>query len=131
MKKQQSILKAEVALPYIAVIAFYTVLGQYMPESIYLILSVLLAFYFLPIRLLVKREEKKWFTVATSFLFANILIFSCLYQFNSRSQVIQNALGILGITCLTLMLYRFIFEKLDIKTFLLHFGFCILASLYL
>ena len=129
--KRESILKAEVILPYLAVVIFYITSRYQLPEYIYLTLSIFLALYCLPFRLLVKREEKKWFTVLTSIVFAQMLIFSALFLFNSESREIQNTLGITGIICMTLLIYKFIFEKLDVKTFMLLFGFCLLASVYL
>lgn len=117
--------------PFVASFIVFLAAKDHIDTVVYLILAIVLSFYFFPMKLIVDSQEKKWFQIVTSVLFANILILIAIYLINPELSVIRNMLGISSILCMVLLIYKHFFEKLSVRLFFLLLGFNILACSYI
>lgn len=120
--------KTEILFPYIAAVFVFLVAKELVANFVYLVISVLFSLYFFPLRLIVRSSEKKWFVLLSSLLFAIILILTELYLINPDFIEIRTVLAVSAILCMLLLVYKHIFDKLDVRLFLLLLGFNILAG---
>ena len=125
MKKY--LVKTEIILPYLAAATGFLVATEHLDITIYFVLALLFSFYFFPVRLFIDSLDKAWFRIATSVLFANILVLLGIYFLNPELSVIATALDVASILCVVLLVYKYVFEQLSVRNFILLVGFNILA----
>ena len=125
MKKY--ITRAELFMPYVAATVAFLSATNHLDNLFYFAVAILSGIYFFPIKLLIVTTEKLWFRIATSLLFANILVLLGIYILNPELSLIGTALDLFSILCIVLLVYKYIFEKLSFHNFILLIGFNILA----
>jgi hypothetical protein len=121
-------------VPVSVSILYFLTVKQVVPDIIYMIIGVLTALYYFPVKLLLFNNNFKESTVRTkvnvlssNLLFSIILSFSILSIYLEDSENLSNFVGVFAIINFIALVYYYVTEK-NSHYFIMHFCFLILIS---
>jgi hypothetical protein len=121
-------------VPVSVSILYFLTVKQVVPDIIYMIIGVLTALYYFPVKLLLFNNNFKESTVRTkvnvlssNLLFSIILSFSILSIYLEDSENLSNFVGVFAIINFIALVYYYVTEK-NSNNFIMHFCFLILIS---
>jgi hypothetical protein len=116
-------------IPLVFMVLCFLTQKEILPLSVYMFVSFVAAFYFIPVRLivLVKRTNENQLSTQilygiSNVLFASILGLSAVYLYLEESRMFKTIIEIFGIILFVEALY-YIIKKKDTFNFMLHFFF--------
>ncbi len=126
--------RLEFYFPVLIAVLYFFVQIDALNSAVFIIPSLLLGFYFFPLRPLLKMETLKAGTLTSKiiFIFANIifsiiLVLTVIKHFYNEPGFFGNLLAVVSILNVLLAIYFYFFNS-NRKFLLLHLGFVILTS---
>ncbi|KAB1157329.1 hypothetical protein F7018_10390 [Tenacibaculum aiptasiae] len=124
--------KIDYLIAIISCTLLFIVIKKLIPICLYGLFTLITAFYFFPMRLLINQKKnfisgERFFLIASGVIFSSILVLSILYLYVNDNSFFRNAIIVFSFTNITLMMYFYLkFNKLLLLNFIFTFTSSIL-----